>query len=208
MIAAPGLCVLLAMAGQPGLPPTDIGVRLIVDRSISSPGIIKSLKIEAETIWAPYGIRLSWLDPHAAPALQPTIDVHVDRRRGEQDRMEWRTVLGNVLVGPDDRGPHPIHLAFDAAWEVLKGHTGPVRVGIPGIVPDAVMARALGRVLAHEIGHVLIGEKYHDRDGLMRANFTTDQLAEVDRAAFRITCSTMERLRAGLPGLMESAASR
>ena len=194
--------------GEPALTTTDVGVRVLVDRSISSKTLLKTLQMEAETIWAPYGIRLSWLDPGAEASLQPTIDVHLDRKGGEPERVEWRTVLGNVQVGPDDRGPHPIHLSFNATWEMLKARTAPMRLGISGIVPDLLMARALGRVLAHEIGHVLIGEKYHDREGLMRANFTTDQLAEVDRTPFRVTCSTMARLRAGLRGLTEGAAAR
>ena len=218
MNAATGLFVLLMMlgggraavaqdrGGELALTTTDVGVRILVDPSISSKRLVKSLELEAETIWAPYGIRLSWLDPRTVPSLQPSIDVHLDRKGGEPERIEWRTVLGNVMVGPDDRGPHPIHLSFNATWEMLKTRSAPLRLGISGVVPDLLMARALGRVLAHEIGHVLIGEKYHDRDGLMRAHFTTDQLAEFDRAPFRVTCSTMARLRAGLRGLTEGAA--
>ena len=56
-------------------------------------------------------------------------------------------------------------------------------------------ARALGRVLAHEIGHVLLSAPYHDEAGLMRAVFRPDELAGPDRAPFRLTCGGIGRLR-------------
>jgi hypothetical protein len=69
------------------------------------------------------------------------------------------------------------------------------------IVPDHDLGRGLGRVLAHEIGHVLLGAPYHDEVGLMRAVFRPDELGELDRAPFRLTCSGVARLR-GRIGLL------
>jgi hypothetical protein len=57
------------------------------------------------------------------------------------------------------------------------------------------MGRALGRVLAHEIGHVLLAVRQHDRSGLMRAVFTPAELGAPDREAFRLTSDDLGRLR-------------
>jgi len=62
------------------------------------------------------------------------------------------------------------------------------------IAYDHDLGRALGRVLAHEIGHVLLAAPNHANAGLMRAAFRADELAALDRAPFCLTCIGVSRL--------------
>jgi hypothetical protein len=178
--------------------PTRVDVRLQVARSIKAPAIIEAVKREAERIWAPYAIQLVWVADVTTPDRR-SIPVQLDREVGTGDESEWRAVLGNVVVGPKRDPADPIRISFDGTKSMLMRRIGPTRFAIPGIVPDCLLARALGRVLAHEIGHVLIGEPFHDRRGLMRANFSPDQLAEIDPAPFRLSCSTVDRIKKTVP---------
>jgi hypothetical protein len=41
---------------------------------------------------------------------------------------------------------------------------------------DRVLGRALGRVLAHELYHILSGTKRHSARGLAKASFAVDEL--------------------------------
>jgi hypothetical protein len=50
--------------------------------------------------------------------------------------------------------------------------------GLPDALADLFVARALGRALAHEIGHYLLGTARHTPHGLMRERFTPQELLE------------------------------
>src|SRR4029453_1036018 len=49
---------------------------------------------------------------------------------------------------------------------------------LPNILYDLFLARGLGRALAHEIGHYLLGTSRHTARGLMRAHFSPVELRE------------------------------
>lgn len=177
----------------------EVGIRLRVDRSVTSRRLTDRLKTETEAIWEPYGIRLKWTDAGVSEPAANTVvlDASVERQFEEPEQVEWQTVLGRAVVNPEALNWRPIRVSFDAIERVLALRT---RGDVSGarLVFDLELARALGRVLAHEIGHVLLGAPYHDPAGLMRRTFRPDELAEPDRTPFRMTCSGVERLRSRL----------
>jgi hypothetical protein len=161
------------------------------------------LKDETEAIWRPYGIRLDWADADASErsAGIVSLDASLERRFEGRQRLQLPTVLGRALMKPDTLAWRPIHVSFDATESVLVHRTTIGRSSVAGVVPGHELARALGRVLAHEIGHVLIDAPYHDRAGLMRANFSPEELTEPDARPFRLTCSSADRLESRLRAL-------
>jgi hypothetical protein len=180
--------------------PFEVDVRLRVDRSLTSRRLTDQLKTEAEAIWGPYGVRLEWSDDEAALESRGngvSLDVSLERQFERRLRMKWPAVLGRVALRADASNWLSIDVSVDATESVLARRTTG-QPAMAGMVPDPELARALGRVLAHEIGHVLLGPPYHDRAGLMRAAFRTDQLGEPDRTPFRLTCSGVDRLRGRL----------
>ena len=180
----------------------EVGLRLRVAPSVTARGLTDRLKTETEAIWEPYGVRLTWTDAGVAePAANSIfVDASVERRFEGPQRAQWETVLGLVVVKPDASNRRPIRVSFEATERVLAArNTG--RVSGAGLVLDRDLARALGRVLAHEIGHALLGAPYHAPAGLMRASFRADELGEPDRAPFRLTCSGVDRLRGRLRAL-------
>jgi hypothetical protein len=180
-----------------------IAIRLHVDLSITSKRITGGLKDETEAIWRPYGIRLDWTDADASErsAGIMSLDASLERRFGGRQPLQWPTVLGRAVMKPDTLAWRPIRVSFDATESVLAHRTTIGRSSVARIVTDRELARALGRVLAHEIGHVLIDARYHDRAGLMRANFSPEELAEPDAKPFRLTCSSADRLGSRLRAL-------
>ena len=174
-----------------------VNVHLQVDRSIRSRVIPADLKNETEALWRPYGVHLEWTDSPAPEAVPSglSLEVILERRIIDAPGLpKWATVLGLASVKRNAPSARPIRVSLDATESVLALRTIS-RTSTGRIVFDHDLGRALGRVLAHEIGHLLLGAPYHDDVGLMRAAFRPDELAALDRAPFRLTGIGVGRLR-------------
>jgi hypothetical protein len=68
----------------------------------------------------------------------------------------------------------------------LTGHT---------YIGPADLGRALGRVLAHEIGHVVLGAHVHQARGLMRAVFLANDLIAHEHQSYYLSSAELARLR-------------
>jgi hypothetical protein len=117
------------------------------------------------------------------------VEAVIDRRTDGPADPD-RAVLGRAFVTTDAAGGGPIRVSVDATERMLlrRSSSGP-------FVGERDMGRALGRVLAHEIGHVLLAVRQHDRAGLMRAIFTPVDLGSPSRESFRLTSNDLGRLR-------------
>jgi hypothetical protein len=179
--------------------PLVVNVHLQVDRSIRSRVIPADLKNETEVLWRPYGVHLEWTDSPASGAVPGGLflEVILERRIIDAPGLpKWATVMGLTTVKANVPSARPIRVSLDATESVLASS----RTSIGRMVYDHDLGRALGRVLAHEIGHSLLGAP-HDDVGLMRAVFHPNELAEPDRTPFRLAGNGVARLR-GRIGLL------
>jgi hypothetical protein len=196
---------LSASAGIPAdlCEPFVVNVHLQVDRSIRSRAIPADLKNETEALWRPYGVHLEWADSPASGTAPRglSLEVILERRLIDEPGLPtWATVLGLASVKRNGSSARPIRVSLDATERVLARRTIS-RTSSGWLVDDHDLGRALGRVLAHEIGHLLLVAPYHDDVGLMRAVFRPDELADPDRTPFRLTCIGVARLN-GRVGLL------
>jgi hypothetical protein len=177
----------------------EVSIRLRVDRSIAARFAHGVFENEAAGIWSPYGVQLAWDDgdgsdrrPHGFP-----LEVLINPRIDGAASVRGRSVLGNTAIDLETPVRRPIRVSFDATERLLALGTGSRPSNI-AILHDRELARALGRVLAHEIGHVLLGAPYHEDQGLMRPAFRAEELSAPERAPFRLTCLDVDRLRSRL----------
>jgi hypothetical protein len=168
-----------------------LGVHLHIDRSIESRVILRSLEDETESLWRPYGVQLVWADARDTDAKAG--DFSVDANVQRSVLSDWVAVLGRAPIAMDAPS-RPIRVSYTATERVLDSRTGG-RASTVQLMRDCEMARALGRVLAHEIGHVLLAAPYHDVSGLMRPVFSPHELASPDRTPFCLTRNDVGRLR-------------
>jgi hypothetical protein len=170
-------------------------VNLGFDRSITSSTIKTIARDEAAAIWKVYGVELVWTDPEVRAAL--TVDVMVERSRRRVDENGSPSVLGYTTISSNPAAQAPIRVSFDALDSLIERRHGADPLRFPREI-----GLALGRVLAHEVGHVLLGTPpYHDPGGLMRPTFMTDDLVRPERSAFRLMPQSVARLRVRIASL-------
>jgi hypothetical protein len=87
-----------------------------------------------------------------------------------------------------DAPQQEIYLSHANAESVMEDARGVVGLleQMPLAQRDLLLARAMGRALAHEMGHYLLASKVHTSHGLMKAILTATELFTTDTIALRI----------------------
>ena len=157
-----------------------------------SEGIVESALEETKRIFEPGGIELRFdLSPEGLSS-RPLMTVLVQPRPASfrvygcsRHRHDHR--LGHAQL-PSRRitlWSEQVARAVDGNWD---------RKELPD-VDDRVYARALGRVLAHELGHLLLRLNGHRDQGLMRSAFSHRSLTARGGRAFRLAEEDLRRIR-------------
>jgi hypothetical protein len=177
-----------------------VHVMLSFDPSIHSKVIRRGAPTEAQEIWRRYGVDLAWDGEQGANLC---VAAFVNRSAGPIDTIH-PAVMGSTVVSSNDaRPPSPIRIGFDAVDTLAE----PTETSNP-MLHEYAVAAAIGRVLAHEIGHILLGAPtYHDATGLMRPKFLSDDFSHSDRWRFELADRSVERLRTRVAEIETTAAT-
>jgi hypothetical protein len=103
-------------------------------------------------------------------------------------------VLGSIVF--EGETAEPLITLYPAAVEQLVSEEARRRCecGWPLTMRGSVEGRALGRALAHEIGHYLLQSKGHSRLGLMRAHHSVWDLMVPEQRHLLLTADEARRL--------------
>ncbi|HTK30106.1 MAG TPA: hypothetical protein VL309_11160 [Vicinamibacterales bacterium] len=187
-IAFSAAVALLALAAGASAPPLrtgpPIGITVTASRSVPKEIVAMTLA-EAESIWRRAGFTFAW---HVGgPPIPTVLRVTIDEARRPSDGSE--VSLGWVVFD-DDASPEPdIHLSYASAVDLFVQTLG---VGhdmfrMPLLERDTMLSRALGRALAHELGHYLLGSKAHTGTGLMQTRRSAADFFGPSHANFGIS---------------------
>ena len=162
--------------------------------------LLKTIASEVSSIWSPYGVRIVWLSDRAdgiCEEMNGSLDVLVERHQSPLSDKSGGVVLGRTRLRlyPVDSGP--IHIDYDAIERMIGTLSESRRIVLAGhpVLGSDDIGRALGRVLAHEIGHVVLAAPHHQPRGLMRACYVPDDLISLWRETFTLSNGEIERLR-------------
>lgn len=123
------------------------------------------------------GIEIRWRNCDVAEscAMAPARGELVIRLvRSPSPRDEIRLVLGHALIDLRQR-IGVLATVFVDRVELIAG------------LSETDAARLLGRAIAHEIGHLLLGTNVHSASGLMRAQWTPVDIRRHARADWELT---------------------
>ena len=176
--------------------PQHLRLDITVQNAGALPAFIVTAIEEAAYIWAAYGVDVR-LNAHDA---EHDADVRIAVRIAPSANPHSETgVLGAIVFEGD--APEPAIALYPAAASALMAAVASSRRedSWPAAPHDRVLARVLGRALAHEIGHFLLRSKIHSAGGLMRAQQTATDLMSPGHRGFVLTADEVRRLRANLP---------
>jgi len=198
----PILCGLLLSAFAPQLTAADTedhkGIPEIIVKiynyAEAEEEILARAQREAARIFLEVGIRLSWL------SCTPTREGIVEDPRCHQaaPNAVWlmvcpeamlpkgglpRGTFGFALMPQPHERPRYARLYFHRLTEVADGRK--VRLGV-----------LLGAMMAHEIGHLLLGINSHSREGIMSIPWDPNKLQQIDFGRLGFTPEQAATLKA------------
>jgi hypothetical protein len=178
----------------------SVSVNLAFDRSVAK--AVRALaEQEAAGIWRAHDVELQFREDDGASAMH--LDAFITLHQ-PGPVFHRRPVLGQTVMEDVTRGS--IRISLDAVESTLEYR----HVRLLSLY-DRDLGWALGRVLAHEIGHALLGgPPFHDATGLMRANFKADELTIANPRVFQLSSESAARLRVRNAALLneQSGADR
>jgi hypothetical protein len=167
----------------------DLHVHLINEAG-ANPRTLHAAEAEASRIWASAGLRLTWTFPpvpfdvtdgrtvmvivRRALSRPPTLDA-TDSHPCSHPPVGW------LLFDEDGRPGNLIEVSFEklTSLVMLGSHLDRPILALPGLARMSLLGRGLGRIVAHEIGHWLMG-RGHTQQGLMRASLGVRDLLQSD----------------------------
>ena len=204
-----------AFAAAAGAPvASDAVPSMIVTVSVEpnlSPALVQAIFAEADAIWRPSGISFVWQRTppvnvsyarggDAAPYLPNTLHLTIGERRGPT--RDGRLPLGWIVFDDMTVPAQEIYLSYGNARQMMAEARGVVGLidQMPIMQRETLLSRAMGRALAHELGHYLLASKVHTERGLMKAIMTAVELFSPDSRGFRIEPAQRRAVAARLRG--------
>ena len=190
-LAAAALATSLAAAASTPSPLPPLVVTVTETTEMPAELVPRVLE-EATAIWNTAGVTFVWrrVSPQAAARMDQVpaataLRIVFGTARGVG--TENGIPLGWIRFD-DDEPTREIYVSYRNAVEYLNGSEAVV--GLPSqmtmLERDIYLSRAMGRALAHELGHYLLASKEHTRGGLMRATHTASDFFDAQRRAFAI----------------------
>jgi len=140
---------------------------------------------EADAVWRPNGVTFVWERAEKGRPAGP-LEVIVDNDHGT---TSGGPPLGWIRFDAHDAPGPLIHMSYANVVALLQDSNGVVGNlnEMPITERETYLGRAMGRALAHELGHYLLASKAHSRTGLMRSSMTAVDLFSTVRMRLEIT---------------------
>lgn len=176
-----------AFAGENDYSPT---ITVLVDNySQASPATLAKAEREASRILGKAGLRVVWLEcPRATsiadqpePCQRPAADTDMRLRVLS---APVQSSFGDAVFGFSN---HPVLASVFYEHAVRRAKSDDAEFEIPLI---------LGGVIAHELGHLLLGSNRHSHIGIMQPRWTPSQVRQLTKGMLLFTTEESQLMRA------------
>jgi hypothetical protein len=153
--------------------------------------MLRAIAAEARAIWLPAGTEISWEFTLRGDEMRHTraeLHVMVARACHHPVATPRLTPIGSIVF-LDGQPTSRVCVSLDAANRLLDRDAAISSFSKrwPTPLRGRVLARMLGRAVAHEIGHYLFASADHSASGLMKATHSVADLTSEADEPFRVS---------------------
>lgn len=158
-------------------------VNVTVASDISSTVVTRALA-ETDAIWRAAGIEFIW---KREPAHSAAAALHVVIGHDQRPVREGALALGWIYFDESTPGQR-LYISYANVQQLMRESAGVVgpQDRMPIFEREVLMSRAIGRALAHELGHYFLASKVHTSSGLMKAHRTATEFFGPDERPFKL----------------------
>lgn len=192
------------LPATPMLPPMIVTVAAASDVPAS---LVSMTLAETEAIWRHAGFSFIWqrvsLDAWPLARSPRPASLRAVIGRNQRTAPDGTLPLGWIVFDDVATPEQEVYVSYASAVRFFESATSVVGSinTMPRLQRETLMARAMGRVLAHEIGHYLLASKAHAATGLMKAVQTATELFSTDRSWFLVEPAQMATVATHLAAL-------
>lgn len=181
MFVALLLAVWPALAGQQGAQLAPITIYTSFQQEPPSEAVLGAMRMELTSIMAPMGLRFEWRSVGQASGSEPAVELAVVTFKGSCDATR-------LALKPPHAGPlgwthisEGAILPFaDVDCDGLRSFLQQSLMGVRANDREDVFGRALARVVAHELYHILANTQHHGSEGIGKAEYSLKNLLADD----------------------------
>lgn len=144
----------------------------VYNYSRASPAVLSQAEREAGRILEQAGVRASWLECPVIPA--PAISRRPCEKAPEATDIRLRVLAGPVKKHSPDSvfgfAAHPVLASVYYDYSANRAHSDDAEFELPVI---------LGCVMAHELGHLLLGSNSHSSSGIMQPRWEPEHVRQL-----------------------------
>jgi len=183
-------------ASEPGGSGYEVKISVFNDAQISERTLLRAERVAAE-LFAHAGIRTDWMN--CGPAAERTEEQALCNEAAFPLHLQLRIRERSLNLGESTLG-----LSF-LDTNGIGGHADVFFAGIGPIEQEAHLRTetVLGLVMAHEVGHLLLGSKSHSASGIMRAHWQRQELSAAGEGALGFSEAEARKMQ----NRLESASS-
>jgi hypothetical protein len=189
---------LLVLAATVAIAHPRVAIRFAPDDRLSSLAVATAIR-EAADLWSPHGVAVESAAA-SGEAMMVTVAVGTGVSNGTrmyaraECQARWTGVCEALaaVTFVNERPTGAIAIFLDEILRLVeRGRlAGAAAWQWPRSMRERIIGRALGRVIAHEIGHIVLESRRHTPIGLMRATHRAADLIEPGRQSFQLAGAT------------------
>jgi hypothetical protein len=180
-------------------PRPEVTINLYNDARVSE-SILSQAEQEAARIFQNAGVEIAWIackpsktrPTTAAACLSPLGLTHLALRIVPWSSHLGDSIFGSAFLTKDGDGVYCD--VFYPSVEILHRDS------------DASLSRVLGHVMAHEIGHLLLGTNAHSAMGIMRPHWQGEELRRIGMGTLPFTMQQVRHMQARLVSISATLA--